>query len=259
MSKPTKQLKQKIKSGEKPVFGTWLTLGHPSIPEIMAPAGFEFMVIDMEHSALGLSHTQDLIRSIEGQGLVPIVRVSENNRNTIKQVMDLGAQGVIVPMILNAKEAKEAVASVRYPPEGVRGVGLARAQGYGFDFEGYKKWLKKDVITILLIEHIQAVNNLESILSVEGVDATLIGPYDLSASMGFPGEFERKDAQAALKQYEMVCRKLKKPMGFHVVHPNPKKIKELRKRGFSFFPLGFDSIFLGLKCCEVMKEVQKIK
>ena len=196
----TSTLKKKLKRREI-TLGSWITLGNTSIAEIMAKAGFEWLVVDMEHSAITLDIAQQLIQVIEGCGAVPLVRVGENNATLIKRVMDAGAYGVIVPMVNTKKEAEAAVNAVKYPPVGTRGVGLARAQGYGNNFEDYRDWIKKESIVIVQIEHIDAVNNLEDILKVRGVDGSIIGPYDLSASLGIPGEFDNTELKRPLKKY----------------------------------------------------------
>ena len=244
-------LKQKLKN-KKTVIGSWITLAHPIIPEIMAGAGFDFLVIEMEHSVISLKDTQVLIQSIQAQGVAPLVRLGENDPNLIKRVMDAGAEGVIIAFVNSAADAKKAVDAVKYPPVGTRGVGLARAQKYGFGFEAYKKWAKDDSLVIALIEHIRAVENLESILSVPGLDGTLIGPYDLSGSLGYPGEFERPEVRKAMDRYESICKKMKKPMGFHVVHPDAAKVLEKKKKGYRFLAVGLDTLYLGTKCREVV-------
>ena len=159
--------------------GSWITLAHPAIAEIMASAGFDWLVVDLEHSVITIREAEELIRIIELANVVPLVRLSSNNSTQIKRVMDAGASGVIVPMVNTASDAKTAVEAVKYPMEGLRGVGLARAQGYEALFNEYLDWQKNGTIVIVQIEHINAVNNLEEILTVPGVDGYIIGPYDL--------------------------------------------------------------------------------
>lgn len=241
-------------------FGSWITIGHTAVAEIMAKRGFDWLVVDMEHSVITLDIAQQLIQVIALSGTVPLVRVGENDACLIKRVMDAGAHGVIVPMVNTAQDAEVAVKAVRYPPKGARGVGLARAQGYGMDFEKYRLWADKKSVVIVQIEHIDAINNLEEILSVEGVDGSIIGPYDLSGSLGHPGEFERKDVRDALKRYEDTCRRMGKPMGFHVVRPDSAIAAQYKKRGYSFLAVGLDTLYLAEKCSEVVsKVINKIK
>ena len=132
-------LKQKLKKN-KLTIGCWLTISNRLIPEILSPAGFDWLCVDLEHTSIDLNQLLSLIISIENQKMVPLVRVGENNPNLIKRVMDIGAHGVIIPNVNSAKEARQAVESVKYPPSGSRGVGLYRAQGYGRKFNDYLKW-----------------------------------------------------------------------------------------------------------------------
>ena len=134
-------------------YGSWITMSHVLIPEIMSQAGFDWMCIDMEHSSIELGDLLHLIISVENKGMVPLVRVGENNSNLIKRVMDTGANGVIVPNVNSADEAIAAVNAVKYPPIGTRGVGLARAQNWGNSFESYKDEVDPNTLLIAQIEH----------------------------------------------------------------------------------------------------------
>jgi len=247
-------LKQNLRNN-KLTIGSWITLGHPSVAEIMANEGFDWLLVDMEHSALTLHQAQQLIQIIELCGVSPLVRVGENNANLIKRAMDMGAQGVIVPMVNTKDQAINAVKSVKYPPFGARGVGLARAQGYGLEFDRYNKWINNQSVVIVQIEHIQSITNLEDILSVEGVDASIIGPYDLSASLGYPGEFHRKEVKNAIKKYMQVCKKVGKPAGIHVITPETTKLKACIKKGFKFIGFSLDTMFLGLSIRKSLKSI----
>jgi len=241
----------------KLTIGSWITLGHTSIPEIMRRAGYEWLTVDMEHSAITLSEMQTLIQVIELSQVTPLVRVGNNDPSLIKRVMDAGSHGVIVPMVNSKDDAVKAVSAVKYPPMGTRGIGLARAQGYGLEFEQYKRRINKDSIVIVQIEDIRAVDNLEEILGTDGVDGSIIGPYDLSASLGHAGDFEKPDMKQALKLYEDVCRRMKKPMGAHIVEPDPKIVLNYICKGYTFLAVGFDALYLGRKCREVMAAVRQ--
>ncbi len=122
-------------------------------------------------------------------------------------------------------------------------------------FEEYKKWLAKESIVIAQIEHIDAIDNLEDILSVKGVDGTIIGPYDLSGSLGCPGKFTRKEVWRAIQRYEYVCGKMKKPMGYHVVQPDPQEVRRFIQKGYTFLATGVDFLYMGCKCREVMAKI----
>lgn len=247
-------LKSKFRNKEVTI-GSWITLGHPSIAEIMAKAGFDWLTVDMEHSSITLHQAQHLIQIIELSGCVPLVRVGVNDPNLIKRVMDAGAHGVIVPMVNSREEAESAVRSVKYPPYGFRGVGLARAQGYGDSFESYKEWVEKESVVIVQIEHIDAVNNLHDILSVSGVDAFIIGPYDLSGSLGVPGEFDHPKSVAALNRVKKVSEEMDAVSGFHVIPPELDALKEKIQEGYNFLAFSLDILFLGNGCRQVKKLV----
>jgi 2-dehydro-3-deoxyglucarate aldolase len=224
--------------------------------EILSTAGFEWLAIDMEHSPISIETIMNLIGHIQGNGMQALVRVSKNEEVAIKRVLDAGADGVIVPMIRNKAEAIEAVGYVKYPPIGKRGVGLNRAQKYGTAFDTYQQWVKDEVVVIAQIEHIDAVNNLEEIFSVEGIDGIIVGPYDLSASMGYPGEYDREDVKEALARVDEITKRLDKPLGFHVIDSGYEKTLDKINNGYSFLAFSLDFFFLGDKAREEMKKLK---
>ena len=249
-------LKQKLLKRQLTI-GSWITIGHPLIPEILSPAGFDWLCVDMEHSSIDLNNLLSVIISIENQNIVPLVRVGENNSNLIKRVMDSGSYGVIVPNVCNSEDAISAVNAVKYPPTGTRGVGLYRAQGYGRSFKNYLKWLKSESVVIIQIEHIDAVENIYEIFSVPNIDGFIIGPYDLSSSMGKPGKFEDKDVKEAIRKVLEVGRKYKLSSGFHSVSSKYEDLQKFIKQKFNFLAFSLDSIFLGDKAFEEMKKIKK--
>jgi 2-dehydro-3-deoxyglucarate aldolase len=250
-----KSLKRSLANKELSI-GAWITLGHPSIAEIMTKAGFDWLTVDMEHSAITLHQTQQLVQVIELAGCVPLVRVGANDPNLIKRVMDTGAHGIIVPMVNTKEDAERAVGAVKYPPQGFRGVGLARAQLYGADFEGYRKWNMAESVVIVQIEHIEAVKNLDAILSVEGVDAFIIGPYDLSGSLGVPGQFDHPDVAAALDEVQRVAQRLNAVAGFHVIPPDPAQVQEKIEQGYRFVAYSLDTLLLWSSCYGGLKTIR---
>ncbi|MFO7997098.1 MAG: aldolase/citrate lyase family protein [Dehalococcoidia bacterium] len=243
----TNSLKSKLRD-RRLTIGSWVTLGHSSVAEIMAKAGFDWLTVDMEHSAITLREAQQLIQVIELSGCAPLVRVGANDANMIKRVMDTGAHGVIVPMINSKEDAEQAVGAVKYPPQGFRGVGLARAQSYGTNFEGYRKWNETESMVIVQIEHIKAVENLEAILSVEGVDAFIVGPYDISASLGVPGQFDHPEMTSVLSKVLDTAKRLNAIAGYHVVPPDTRQVVEKAKQGYRFLAYSTDFLFLGDSC-----------
>jgi 2-dehydro-3-deoxyglucarate aldolase len=182
----------------------------------------------------------DLIRIIDLAGVAPLVRLTSNDSNQIKRVMDAGAHGIVVPNINSPEEAKKAVAATRYAPLGGRGVGLARAQKYGPGFEDYLEWQKDGPVVIVMIEHKSALDYLEDIFAVSGVDGFIIGPYDLSCSMGMPGEFDRPEFIAAMKRILDVGLRTGCPPGLHIVEPDPARLKHVINEGFRFVAYGVD-------------------
>jgi 2-keto-3-deoxy-L-rhamnonate aldolase RhmA len=240
----------------KTLIGSWITLNHPSVAEIMADAGFDWLCIDMEHSVTDYYEAQQLITAIQGRGIKAYVRVGENNTRIIKRILDAGADGIIVPSVNSMNDAIRAVEAVKYPPMGKRGVGLARAQAYGFGFENYRDYKAKEIKLIVQIEHINAIRELEDIINVDGVDGTFIGPYDLSGSMGKPGQYNDQDVKDALKDYETIANKYNKLIGFHVIQPDFNLVKEKINNGYNFIAFSLDTIFLGTM---VREQVNKLK
>jgi 2-dehydro-3-deoxyglucarate aldolase len=249
-------LKEKINNRALTI-GSWITIGHTVVAEIMANAGYDWLTIDMEHSAITIENAQDLIRVIELSNVVPLVRVGENDPNQIKRVMDAGAHGIIVPMVNSIDDAEKAVASVQYPPKGFRGVGLARAQKYGVDFEAYRKWNEQESIVIVQVEHINAVENLESILSVPGVDGFIIGPYDLSGSLGVPGQFDHPEVLKALNKVKDVSENMNALSGFHVISPELEAFQEKIVEGYKFIAHSLDVLFLGSGCRDSLNNIRR--
>ena len=242
---------------KKTSIGSWITINNSSIAEIMADAGFDWLCIDLEHTIIDYAETQQLIIAIQSKGLKAFVRVGENNARIIKRVLDAGADGIVVPSVNSALEAQRAVDAVKYPPEGKRGVGLARAQGYGFNFESYRDIKSKELTLIVQIEHINAIKELDSIIQTEGVDGTFIGPYDLSGSIGKPGEWDAPEIQKAISIYEKTAKKYKKLIGFHVTTPDYLLVEEKIEKGYNFIAFGFDAMFLGTMVRNQLKMIKK--
>ncbi len=249
-------LKKKLENKDLTI-GSWITIGNTVVAEIMAGAGYDWLTVDMEHSVITLDIAQDLIRVIEHSGVTPLVRVGHNDPNLIKRVMDAGAHGVIIPMVNSRDDAARAVRAVKYPPDGFRGVGLARAQKYGADFEGYKVWNQRESIVIVQIEHIKAVENLEDILSVEGINAFIIGPYDLSGSLGVPGQFDHPEVRSALAQVKETASKMDAISGFHVIPPYADALKQKVQEGYTFLAHSLDILFLGQNCRDSITNIRK--
>ena len=237
-------LKQRLADRELTI-GSWLTTDSPTVAELMAQQDFDWLVVDTEHSCIDLPGVWRLVQLLQRGRTPTLVRVGENDANLIKRTMDSGADGVIVPMVCTPEEAAHAVASVHYPPVGRRGVGLARAQGYGFGFDAYRRRLADEAIVIVQIEHYRGVENLEAIMATPGVDGYLIGMYDLSGSLGAPGRFDHPEVVAALEHVHALSRRHGYLCGIHVVPQEFEHLERAAADGYRFIAHGLDTIWLG--------------
>ena len=227
-----------------PLYGSWIQTGSPAAAEILANAGFRWLTVDMEHTEISLKEFTNIARSMEKYGVFPMVRASENNTVEIRKYLDCGAKGIIVPMVNSAEEAKKAVAACKYPPEGVRGFAFVRANDWGDSFNDYVKRANCETVVIVMIETKAAVENIDEILSVDGVDGVFIGPYDLSGSYGIPGQTGHKTVKDAMQTVLAACKRHKKAAGQHIVTPTQENVSEAVSSGFTFLALGMDTVFV---------------
>jgi 2-keto-3-deoxy-L-rhamnonate aldolase RhmA len=224
--------------------GSWLNFAHTSNAEILASCGFEFVGIDMEHSVIDMYEMQNVIMAIEANGCCPIVRMTGNDPNQAKQVMDAGAWGVIIPMVTTAEQAELAVRSVKYPPQGIRSVGIGRAHKYGYAFKEYFSTANDESLVIVQIEHIDALKNIDKIFSVKGVDAYMIGPYDLSGSMGIAGQVRHPEMLRVQREILAAAKRHNIAPGIFIIYPEFEAMKEYMQEGYQFFVIGSDLVFL---------------
>jgi len=206
----------------------------------MAQAGFHWVAVDLEHSVITLEQAAALIRAIDGCGVPALVRLTSNDPNQAKRLLDAGAHGIIVPQVSSVADARRAVESVLYGPAGVRGVGLARAQGYGAGFAEYLEWQRREPVVVVQIEHQAALPVLPQILAVPGVDAFFVGPYDLSCSLGHPGDFSHPDFRAAMDSIRAAGRASGLPSGLHVIEPDPQALLQALADGHRFIAYSVD-------------------
>lgn len=251
-----RSIKERMRQGKATV-GTWMSMAHPSIAEILAMAGYDWVVVETEHTAIDVSEVLRLLIAIEQRGSVPLVRLAWNDPIQAKAVLDSGAAGIIVPMINTRAEAELAVKMSKYPPVGFRGVGLARAQGYGQTFDAYVKNANADTLLMVQIEHKDAVENIEEILSVPGIDGTFIGPYDLSMSMGIPGQITHPDLLAAKRKVLKATLAHGLIPGVHFVQPRTaaEDCRLAIAEGYRFIAIGTDILFLGDSARDVHKAI----
>jgi len=235
--------------------GTWTSLSDPAVAEIAAGAGFDFVVVDTEHTPLGLETVADCLRAIDASETPPeggtresergakrpvssIVRVPWNDPIRIKRLLDLGPDGLLVPMVDTAEEAREAVSATRYPPAGERGVAAARAADYGRNFESYVRGEHRDVSLLLQIESAEAVENAAEIAAVDGVNALFVGPADLSASLGVFAEWDDPELLAAVETVLSAGEAADVPVG--TLGTTPEQVRALGSLGSDYMVAGAD-------------------
>jgi len=232
-------LKSKLKNNDT-IVGTWITIYHPSIVEMACHAGFDWIGVDLEHSVIDISEAEQIIRIANLMNKTPLVRLTSNDPDQIKRVMDAGATGIIVPMVECKEDITRASDAMYYEPNGTRGVGLARAQMYGAKFQEYRQDLKLNGILVAQIENISAIDNLDEIFSHASIDAYMIGPYDLSSSMGIPGQFDLQEFINIVKTIQNVAEKYGVPGGVHIVEPDLDLLKDSIQSGSKFITYSVD-------------------
>lgn len=235
-------IRQKLSTGNVTI-GSWMQLPNASVAEIMGQAGYDWVAVDLEHGAFSLHLLPDIFRALELGGTLPLVRLAQGHVKDCKQALDAGAGGVIVPMVSSAEELKKVCSACCWPPEGTRGVGFSRANLFGKNFEAYREEAQQPFLAAM-IEDIIAVECLEDILAVKGLDAILVGPYDLSSSMGITAEFDNELFKSAIDRIRTLCEKNKVPCGVHIVKPDEVILKQRISEGYRFIAYSIDSLFL---------------
>jgi len=223
------------------LIGTMLTIPAPEVAEMIAKCGFDWLFMDGEHGALSILEWQRMMQAVGGR-CPNVLRVPGCTEQDIKKALDIGADGIIVPMVNDAGQAQQAVDWSKYPPRGRRGIGLARAQGYGLDFGDYMATADDGIALIVQAEHIDAVDNIEAITQVDGIDAVFIGPYDLSASMGKTGEVEDPEVVAAIDRVTLACRQNNMALGYFGV--SAASVRPYIDQGYNLICAGVDAGFV---------------
>ena len=243
---------QRLRNNEL-LLGTMLTIPAPEIAEMAAKCGFDWLFMDGEHSPLSTLDWQHMLQAVAGRS-AGIIRVAARTEMEIKKVLDIGADGIIAPQVNSADEARRIVEWCRYPPQGERGVGLARAQGYGLDFAGYVESANERVAVIIQAEHVEAVDNIEEIARVEGIDAVFIGPYDLSASMNKMGEIDHPEVVRAIDKVTRVCRQNDIALGYFGV--TAENVQPYIDQGYRLICAGVDAGFVTQGAQEVLQKLR---
>jgi 2-dehydro-3-deoxyglucarate aldolase/4-hydroxy-2-oxoheptanedioate aldolase len=237
MDLPINRFKRDIAAGKSPI-GCWLASGAPSTAEALGCAGFDFLVVDTEHTPIDPPQMVDILRTIAGTPAQAIVRPPWNDMVMVKRVLDAGAQTLLLPFVQSAEEAKLAVSFTRYPPAGVRGVaGTHRGSRYG-TIPDYVKRAHEQICVIVQIETMTSFAQIEAIAAVPGVDSLFIGPSDLSASMGLLGDMGNPAVQEKLAAGAQACKRVGKPCG--IIGFNPEMAKKFLGYGFSWIAVSSD-------------------
>ena len=235
-------IRKKLISGGSSI-GSWMQIPHPSIAEIMGQSNYDWVAVDMEHGAISAHQLPDLFRALELGNTLPLVRLAQSHFKDCKQALDAGAGGVIVPMIESADQLRKIRDATRWPPSGNRGVAFARANLFGKNFDEYSQEAKKPLL-VAMIEHIDAIDELNDILKVDGLDAILIGPYDLSASMNLTGQFDHQEFTKAIKDIKSKSELANIPCGIHVISPSIDDLQKKVDDGYRFIAYSIDTAFL---------------
>ncbi|MDR1043810.1 MAG: 2,4-dihydroxyhept-2-ene-1,7-dioic acid aldolase [Candidatus Adiutrix sp.] len=245
------EIRKKMKAGQASL-GTWLQIPNPDVAEIIGRLGYDWAAADLEHGAFTRADLPNIFRALELGGTLPFARLLEVSRSQIKGALESGARGLILPMIESREQLDYAIAEALYPggrefASGRRGVGFCRANLYGQELDRHTRpgpGPSRDIVIVAQIEHARAIENLEAIFAHPRLDAYMVGPYDLSASMGLTGDFTHPDFQAAMAAMAASAEKWRIPKGTHVVRPRPSELQARLEEGYAFIAYGLDAVFL---------------
>ncbi len=245
-------LKARLRNGDL-LIGVLVTIPSADVADIMSRAGFDYLWLDAEHSPAGFVHIQMMVQAAGGR-CPCLVRVPENKEVWIKKALDTGCHGVVVPQIKTAAEARQAVEACLYPPAGQRSVGVTRAHGYGMSFQDYVGTANEELAIVLQVEHVQGVHNVESIVRVPGIDAILVGPFDLSGSFNLLGQITHPQVQGAIGEVRRACQAARIPTGIFTV--DAPSARSWIEKGFSLIALDTDASFLWKSAKAALAEIR---
>lgn len=247
------ELKNKMRNRER-MFAGWVSYSHPSITETFARAGFDFIAIDMEHATISLAEAQRIIAASQSEGVPCIPRPVSHSDDYLKPLMESGSDGMLVQMVNTPEQVENLIKLLKYPPVGRRTYGVNRAQAYGFDFDQYiHSW--NDTSTFMIqVESIEAVENIEKLLAFDEIDGVMVGPYDISGSLGVPGQTSHPLVIEASKKVIAACEKFGKSCGTQVSDTTPESVQALFDLGYTYAIMGSD-LFVLWKWAEKMKGI----
>jgi len=247
-------VKTKLREGRTTI-GSCLSIPSPLVAEAMAQAGFDWLFLDMEHGIIGLETLHSMCQAINTTPVVPVVRVPWNDPVYAKQVLETGALGVIFPMINSPEEAERAVKSAKFPPEGIRGIGGQRPMGFGAWMREYLEVANDLILVVCQIEHIKAVEGIESILSVPGIDVAFIGANDLAASLGLRGQREHPRVQEAMCHVEKAAAKAGVAMGG--AEASAEQANRRIAAGYRFICIGHDAGIINAAARAIVADIKR--
>jgi 4-hydroxy-2-oxoheptanedioate aldolase len=241
--------RQKLGDPDRRMTGHIITIPSPVVTQAMAAAGADAVIIDMEHGAVDHAAAQAMIAATAGTDCAPLVRVAEIDAAQVKRVLDLGAEGIVFPLVRTAADAEQAVATLHYPPRGVRGFGPFIAHSrYGQDMMAYACGFPDRVVCMLLAETVEAVENIDAICATQGIDVIVVAAFDLSVSLGLPGQFDHPDFAAAVGRIEASCNRAGIPLAGNAL--TEQAAQEQFARGYRLIA-GFDVLWIKARAAEM--------
>ena len=231
-------VREKLKAGNS-TLGCFMGLGSPGVAELLSHAGFDWLVIETEHSALDIGQVEHMLMAVKGTETVPLVRLPSSDWVHIQRALDIGAMGIVVPLIRSVADTQAIVRATRYPPDGSRGFGPLRAANYMFDSKDYFYGANENVLVVLIVETQEAVDNLEAIAEVPGVDALFLGPFDLCLSLGLdPMKQPHPEVETIIERMLTAGRNANVAIGIHAM--NPEQLAKRKAQGFRMISYSTD-------------------
>ena len=249
------ELRRRLRSRER-LFAGWVSFAQASITEILAQAGFDFIAIDMEHSTITVEQAQRIIAACQASGTPCLPRPVSHSNDWIKPLLENGADGMMIPMVNTVAQVADLVSLFKYPPIGNRSFGMSRAQSYGFGFDNYvRDW--NDISSLVIqVESIEAVSNIDELLENDIVDGVMVGPYDISGSLGVPGQVTHPDVLRASREVIEACERHGKSCGTQIVEATRDSVRQLFDLGHTYAILSSD-LFVLWKWAESMENLME--
>ena len=249
----TELFRTRLRRGDA-LMGTLVSLPSLETAEVLADAGFDWFFVDLEHTPMGVPEAQAILQTV-GEKVACVLRIPLNDEIWVKKALDTGAPAIMVPQVNTADDARRVVRYCKYPLLGMRSVSGARANRYGVKLAEYLQRANDEIAVVIQCEHIRAVENIEAIIAVEGLDAVFIGPYDLSASMGLIGQPGHPDVQAAIERVRQACQAHKMPLG--IFAGSAEIGKNYLKQGFTLVAASGDTLMLGQVARTILADLQE--